>query len=355
MVKVKSEGIILESSQNKFDNQAVLNPACIEIDGVTHMFYRGVRQGDMCSAIGYCQLAGNKVVKRLSEPVLFPEHDYEKKGVEDPRIVFLEGVYYLFYTVYDGKNALFAYATSTDLVHFVKHGIISPRITYAEASRLFESSNIKLREKYSMFASYIKDRQGPDILLWEKDAFIFPKKFNRPEGRGSVSSGQSHNKFALIHRILPGIQVAYFDDFKDLTDDYWREYLKNLGEHVLLESECRFESRNIGGGCPPIETKEGWLMIYHAVEDSRRGRIYHAAAALLDLTEPSKVIGRMKRPLFSPAQQWEKRGDVNNVVFPTGTVVREGRLYIYYGAADKRIAAKSVDMQELLKELKDNS
>jgi predicted GH43/DUF377 family glycosyl hydrolase len=341
MVQVKSEGIILESSQNKFDNQAVLNPACIEIDGVTHMFYRGVRQGDMCSSIGYCQLVGNKVVKRFSDPVLFPEYDYEKKGVEDPRIVFFEGVYYLFYTVYDGKNALFAYATSTDLLRFVKHGTISPRITYTEAGRLFDCSKIKLREKYFMFASYINDRQGPDILLWEKDAFIFPKKFN--------------NKFALIHRVLPGIQVIYFDDFKDLTDDYWREYLKNLGDYVLLESEYRFESRNIGGGCPPIETKEGWLMIYHAVEDSRRGRIYHAAAALLDLTEPSKVIGRMKRPLFSPTQQWEKRGDVNNVVFPTGTVVRDGRLYIYYGAADKRIAAKSVDMEELLKELKNSS
>jgi len=192
-----------------------------------------------------------------------------------------------------------------------------------------------------MFASYIEDRQGSDIILWEKDAFIFPKKFN--------------NKFALIHRVLPGIQVIYFDDFKDLTDDYWREYLKNLGDYVLLESEYRFESRNIGGGCPPIETKEGWLMIYHAVEDARRGRIYHAAAVLLDLTEPSKVIGRMKRPLFSPTQQCEKRGDVNNVVFPTGTVLRDGRLYIYYGAADKCIAAKSVDMEELLKELKNNS
>ena len=340
MIKVKSEGIILESSRNAFDGQAVLNPTCVEIDGVTHMFYRGVRQGDMVSSIGYCQLVDNKVVKRIDQPVLFPEYDYEKKGVEDPRIVFLDGIYYLFYTAYDGKNAIFAYATSTDLVNFTKHGVISPRITYAEAGRLFGCSKTGVREKYFFFESYIRDRQGADILLWEKDAFIFPKKIN--------------NKFALVHRVLPGIQVIYFDDFKELTDDYWRAYLKDLGRYVMLDSEYRFESRNIGGGCPPIETRDGWLLIYHAVEDSHVGRIYHAAAALFDLDDPTKVIARMKKPLFSPNEEWEKRGDVNNVVFPTGTVVKDDRLYIYYGAADKRIAAKSVDMEELLKELKIN-
>ncbi len=338
MIEVRNEGIILESSHNAFDDQAVLNPACVEIGGVTHMFYRGVRKGDMVSSIGYCQLVDNKVIKRLDRPVLFPEHDYEKKGVEDPRIVLFNGIYYLFYTAYDGKNAIFAYATSIDLINFVKHGVISPRITYAEAGKLFGHAKTGIREKYFIFESYIRDRQGDDILLWEKDAFIFPKKFK--------------NKFALVHRILPGIQVIYFDDFKDLTDDYWREYLKVLGNYILLQPKYRFESRNIGGGCPPIETKDGWLLVYHGVEDSSKGRIYHAAAALLDLEDPSKVIGRMKRPLFSPTEKWEKNGDVNNVVFPTGTTLKGNRLYIYYGAADKRIAAKSVDMAELLTELK---
>jgi predicted GH43/DUF377 family glycosyl hydrolase len=302
------------------------------------MFYRGVRQTDMVSSIGYCQLVSNKVVKRFDKPILFPEYDYEKKGVEDPRIVFFDGVYYLFYTAYDGKNAIFAYATSTDLVNFVKRGVISPRITYAEAGKLFGSSKIRMGEKYFIFESYIRDRQGADILLWEKEAFIFPKKIN--------------NKFALVHRILPGIQVIYFDDFKDLTDDYWREYIKNLASYILLEPKYRFESRNIGGGCPPIETSDGWLLIYHGVEDSPQGRIYHTAAALLGLDDPTKVIGRMRRPLFSPDEKWEKNGDVDNVVFPTGMVLKDDRLYIYYGAADKRIAAKSVNMSELLAELK---
>ena len=315
----------------------VLNPACIEKDGVTHLFYRAVRRVDMVSSIGCCRLEGGKVVARLERPILFPEHRYERMGVEDPRIIFLDGVYYLFYTVYDGKNALFAYATSTDLVHFEKHEVISPRIPYIEASNLFGCSTTKVRENYFVFDSYIRDRQGNDMLLWEKDAFIFPKKIK--------------NKFALIHRVLPGIQVIYFNDFKDLTDDYWRAYLMNLGDYIVLDPEYRFESRNIGGGCPPIETKDGWLLIYHGVEDALQGKMYHAGAALLDVDNPTKVIGRLKKPLFSPIEPWEKQGDVNNEVFPTGTVLKDGRLFIYYGAADTMIAAKSLDIKELLKEL----
>ena len=77
----------------------------------------------------------------------------------------------------------------------------------------------------------------------------------------------------------------------------------------------------------------------------------HAGAALLDKKNPCKVIGHLKDPLFSPERKWEKEGNVNNVVFPTGAAVFGKRLYLYYGAADKRIAVASLDMDELLAEL----
>ncbi|MFH0854288.1 MAG: pesticidal protein Cry7Aa, partial [bacterium] len=172
MVQIKDEGIILEASNLPFENEAVLNPTCIEANGITHMFYRAVRKGDLVSSIGYCQIDENgKVVNRLDHPILVPEHDFEKKGIEDPRVVFLDGIYYLFYTVYDGKNAMIAYATSEDLAHFEKHGIISAQFTYDEAEDLFRQS--KVRERYQMFESMLKDRLGKDVFLWEKDAFIF--------------------------------------------------------------------------------------------------------------------------------------------------------------------------------------
>ncbi|MBU3942344.1 MAG: hypothetical protein KKF74_05515, partial [Nanoarchaeota archaeon] len=335
MVIVKKEGVILESTELEFENQAVLNPAVVQQGNTLHMFYRAVRQGNY-SSIGYCKLEGPlTVVERKKTPVLFSEFDYEKQGVEDPRIVFLDGVYYLFYSAFDGKNVLTAYATSKDLKQWKKQGTISPKMTYDEAEDIFRSS--KLKERYFFFESYYKDIVGKDVLLWEKDVFILPKKIN--------------NKFALIHRILPDIQIMYFDDFKDLTLDYWKKYLQKLGDFIVLEPKHGYESRNIGGGAPVIETDKGWLMIYHSVEDSNNGKIYHASAALLDKKDPCKVIGHLNKPLFSPTEGYEKLGDVNNVVFPTGTAIFEGKLYIYYGAADKRIAVASVNLNNLLDEL----
>lgn len=335
MLKINDEGIILEKTNLEFENKAVLNPACIQVGDITHMFYRAVDQNDI-SSIGYCQLKDNKVVKRLKKPILSPEFAYEKKGTEDPRITYLDGTYYLFYTAFDGKNALIAYATSSDLVNFTKQGLISPKISYDEAEDIFRGSGIK--ERYSMFEILYKEREGKEVKLFEKDSSLFPQKIG--------------GKFALLHRILPGIQIIFFDNFSDLTDNRWRDYLKNLGNFIVLDPLYWYESRNVGGGAPPIETKEGWLIIYHAVEDTPLGKKYHAAAALLDRKNPLKVLGRLKEPLFTAKEPWEKIGVVDNVVFPTGAVVRDKKLHIYYGAADKLIASKSLVLSELLDELK---
>ncbi len=335
MLKIKDEGIILEKTGLEFENKGVCNPACIQIGDITHMFYRAVDKNNI-STIGYCQLVNNKVIKRLKKPILVPEYDYEKNGIEDPKITFLEGTYYLLYTAYDGKNALVSYATSKDLVHFTKQGLVSPKITYDEAEDIFRES--KVRERYTMFEMFFKEKEGKNVLLFEKDASLFPQKFG--------------GKFALLHRVLPGIQIIYFNSFSELTDAFWRNYFKNLGNFIVLDPLFWFENRNVGGGCPPIKTKDGWLIIYHAIEDTPLGKTYHAAAALLDLGNPLKVLGRLREPLFSPKASWEKQGIVGKVVFPTGAVEKDGRLYIYYGAADKLIAAKSVDLTELLAELK---
>lgn len=338
MIKLKDEGVVLERTNLPFESQAVLNPACIESGGILHMYYRAVRAGNF-STIGYAQFKDGKMIMRLDRPLLFPEFDYEMQGLEDPRIVFLDGTYYLFYTAYDGKNARIAYATSTDLLNFQKKGLVSPAITYDKAEDYFRNSNVKGR--YSMFEAFYKDVISKDVLLWEKDASLFPKKIG--------------GKFALVHRVLPGIQIIFFEKFSDLTEDYWRNYFLELDKSIVLDPVNWFESWSIGGGCPPIETDKGWLLIYHAVEDCGPNlRRYHAAAALLDLKNPLKVLGRLKEPLFSPESKWEKEGDVNNVVFPTGAVIKNGRVYIYYGAADKVIGLKSADLDELLKELLEN-
>lgn len=337
MLKVKKEGILLRPTKLEFENEGVLNPACIRVGNNVHMFYRAVKKGNY-SSIGYCKLEGPlKVVERAKNPVLLQEVSYEKHGLEDPRIVCIDGTYYLTYVAYDGKNVRIAYATSKDFKKFEKKGIISPEISYDKAEDLFRTCKQKLKDRYFLFESYYKDIAGKDALIWNKDAFLFPKKIK--------------GKYALIHRILPDIQVIYFNEFKDLTLGYWKKYLKNLCDYVVLESKYWFETRNIGGGCPPIETNKGWLLIYHAVDDMDKGRTYRAGAALLNKKNPTKVIGHLHKPLFSPEEKWEKKGIVENVVFPTGATIFGKRLYIYYGASDKYIAVASINLKSLVNQL----
>lgn len=330
---LRNLGIILEKTSAPFESQAVCNPTCIEKDGVVHMFYRAIAPRNR-SSIGYCQIKDGKVIQRSAQPILVPEYEYEKQGVEDPRIVFFEGLYYLFYTAYDGVNALVAYATSPDLTHFTKKGLITPTILNTEVREILKTLPDPI------YGRYIDNDTAKDAYVWEKDAFIFPERIN--------------GKLMLVHRIMPGIQCIPFSNFSELTNARWKDYFKRLSEHIILDPLFPFENEKIGGGCPPINTEAGWLLIYHAVEKNRSSFIYHAAAALLDRSDPTKVIGRLPYPLFSPQEEWEKNGDVHDVVFPSGAVVRGDELIIYYGAADTRIGAKSLSMSELITELKNN-
>ncbi|MFH1968168.1 MAG: pesticidal protein Cry7Aa, partial [bacterium] len=220
-----------------------------------------------------------------------------------------------------------------------KRGIMSPLITYNAATLLFKKQ--KLKDRYLMFETFYEELSGKDVLLWFKDVFLFPKKIK--------------GRFAILIRILPDIQIVFFKNFKELKErGFWKNYLKQLSHYVVLENKYWFESRNIGGGAPPIYTKDGWLVIFHTVEELNKARIYHASAALLDKKNPLIVIGRLSEPLFSPEEEWEKEGFVDNVVFPTGTAIFGKDLYIYYGASDDKIAVAKVNLNNLLKKLKNS-
>jgi len=339
MVNVKKVGIIIEKTDLFFENEGVLNPAVIQDGGFIHMFYRAVSTGNH-STIGYCKLDGPlHVVKRNNEPILVPEFDYDKHGVEDPRIVKIDELFYMTYTAFDGVNALGCLATSTDLIHFEKKGIIVPEITYEEFNALAKT-NDTIHEKYFRFNEHheIVEKDGIKMLVWDKNVIFFPRKIN--------------NKFYFMHRIRPEIQIVVaIEKLEDLTTAFWKNYFKNFSDFVLLTPKYDHEISYIGGGCPPIETALGWLMIYHGVKDSVEGYVYSACAALLDLENPQKEIARLPYPLFKPEFKWELKGEVNNVCFPTGAIVIEDRIYIYYGAADERIACATLQLSELLNEL----
>jgi beta-1,2-mannobiose phosphorylase / 1,2-beta-oligomannan phosphorylase len=339
MIEVKKEGILLSKTDLEFENEGVLNPAAIRVGDNVHLFYRAVRKGNY-SSIGYCRLDGPlTVAERWDKPIMVPEFDYESQGVEDPRIVKIDDLYYMSYTGYDGTNARGAVATSKDLIHFKKQGIVVPPITYAEFVFLAESAG-KVNENYYRNQKFYYQEADPEkkMLLWDKNVVFFPRRIN--------------GNLVYFHRIRPGIQIVSVKSLKDLTKDFWKDYFLNLQDHIVLDPVHGHESSYLGGGCPPIETENGWLLIYHGVENTSKGLIYSAcAAALLDINDPAKELARLPYPLFSPELIWEKKGEVNNVVFPTGTALFGDTLFIYYGAADSHIAVASLSLSALMTEL----
>jgi len=338
MIEVNKSGVLLAPTRLDFENDGVLNPGVIRIGDSVHIFYRAVRKGNY-SSIGYCRLDGPlTIAERWDKPIMVPKFDYESHGVEDARIVKIDDLFYMTYTGYDGTNARGALATSKDLKNFTKKGIIVPPITYAQFVFLAESAG-KVNQNYYRNHKFYYQKADPDrkIMLWDKNVIFFPRKIN--------------GNLVFLHRIRPGIQIVSVNNLKELTKEFWEKYFLQMEEDIVMDPIYKHESNYIGGGCPPIETEHGWLLIYHGVEETERGRVYSACAALLDLNDPSLELARLPYALFSPEYEWELIGEVNNVVFPTGTALFGDTLFIYYGAADSLIACASVKLSELVAEL----
>ena len=339
MINIRREGVIIETTDLEFENESVMNPAVIVAGGKIHMFYRAVKTGNM-SSIGYCILESPlKVVYRKNEPILSPKFEYERHGMEDPRIVKLDETYYITYTAYDGDNAVGALATSKDLKHFEKFGVITSHVTYPQFVEWLTRDKHPHTDKY--FRLYNQRQSATEtgklLYLMDKDIVLFPHKIN--------------GKFFFLHRIRPDIQSVSIDKIENLTQDFWEEYYSAFSSHVFFKPKYDFESSYIGAGCPPIRVDEGWLMIYHSVYDTPEGYVYSASAALLNKYNPSIEIARLQYTLLKPQKDYETNGIVNHVCFPTGAIIWDDRLYIYYGAADKSIACASVPVRELIDEL----
>lgn len=341
MITIEKHGIILSPTEREFENKGVVNPGIYQDGETVHLLYRAVQDGNL-SSIGYAKTAGPlKITERLEHPLITRDFDYESHGVKDARIVKIDDTYFTTYTAYDGINITGALATSKDLVHFEKHGIITPKINYQEYERLVLSNGKKLNPKYHHYYKLFNEiGLGDDEFrfLRDKDVVLFPRKIN--------------GKFAMLHRIWPGIQIVYFDDFKDLTPTFWEDYLQNLTDYIVLDPKGDFEVNYIGIGGPPIETDDGWLLIYYGVQETTRGKTYHVRAALLDIDTPEIELARLDIPLFSPTKSWEMKGEINDVVFPTGHSIFGDDLYIYYGAACTHTAVAKLKIKELLMELR---
>ena len=139
----------------------------------------------------------------------------------------------------------------------------------------------------------------------------------------------------MFHRIMPDILVSYSDN---LTQ--WDGH-----EIIMRTRENSWDCEKIGAGAPPVKTAKGWLMFYHGVDEKK---VYRLGVALFDLKDPAKLIARQDEPILEPVEDYELNGDVPNVVFVCGAVEKDDFYYIYYGGADKVIAAATVKKDEAL-------
>jgi beta-1,2-mannobiose phosphorylase / 1,2-beta-oligomannan phosphorylase len=304
--------ILTPNKDNWWESKAVFN-CSVSFDGKNvHMLYRAIGEYDhYISRIGYASSSDGFQFDRRHNIAISPTEDYEKNGMEDPRITQIDDKIFVSYVV---------------LSEYVKN---HPKIFSALAVT-------KNYDEFDKLGIITKDFDN------NKDVIFFPDKFK-------VNSDFSNNSsFLILHRPTslsnpdyqlsrPSIWLSISDSESTLTNSI-----------LLLKPEQDWENLKIGAGPSPIKTKKGWLLIYHGVSTDK---IYRAGAALLDLDDPRKVIARTKRPILEPVEDYEKIGDVNNVVFPTGTVVIDKKLLLYYGGADRVCCVASANIDELVEHI----
>jgi predicted GH43/DUF377 family glycosyl hydrolase len=270
-----------------WESAGTFNPAVVFRQGKFVMLYRAQDHAGT-SRLGYAESTDGIHFVRRAEPVLSPETDYEKDGgVEDPRLVKIGDTYYLTYTGYNKKDAQLCLASSKDLIHWQRKGVILPAY------------------------------KGKWNVGWTKSGAIIPEKVNGKYWMYWL--GTSADK-------IDQMGLAYSSDLQ-----HWSEATNTP---VLPRRPGMFDSRVVEPGPPPMLTPRGIVLIYNGADDKL---VYRTGVAVFDRNDPSKLISRNDQPVFTPEKEWEITGQVPNVVFVEGAVVRHERYFFYYGAGDKHL------------------
>jgi beta-1,4-mannooligosaccharide/beta-1,4-mannosyl-N-acetylglucosamine phosphorylase len=206
------------------------------------------------------------------------------------------------------------------------------------------------------YITWCNEYHGPGIALAETKDFTSFRMISNPLppfNRNAVLFPRKINgKYAMLHRPSDPGHTPFGDIFYCTSPD-----LVHWGNHRwVMGPRGGWQSRKVGAGPVPIETAEGWLMIYHGVKITCSGFIYSAGAALLDLEQPWKVRCRTRRYILAPTELYERVGDVPNVVFPIATILDSdrGRLSLYYGCADTCVGVAYARLDDLIAFIKEN-
>lgn len=236
-----------------------------------------------------------RAVAEITSTTMLPRAETEEFGVEDPRLTPVGDRFYLSYVAVSRHGPATALASTADFRSFERHGVI------------FCPEN--------------------------KDVLLFPEKID--------------GAYAALHRPVCGTPFTRPEMWVARSPD-----LKHWGSHAPVAlPRGEWQSGRVGGGVPPIRVTDGWLELYHGNRSpTRSGGVgaYYGGAILLDPDDPSRVRRWLPAPFLAPQADFEVRGFVPNVVFPTGAVCDGDSLLVYYGAADAATAVAEFSMRELL-------
>ncbi|MHA2363085.1 MAG: glycoside hydrolase family 130 protein [Candidatus Hodarchaeales archaeon] len=295
LIRYEKNPVVVPNPDHEWEQGAVFNCAATLYQDDVILLYRAIGNYETyISTFGLAKSSDGYNFETFSEPIMKPEADFEKYGIEDPRITFLEGKYYITYTAV--KTPIpkgdvefhIGIASTTDFKTFERHGTV-----------INEYRN--------------------------KDGVLFPEKIN--------------DRYVLIHRAPePHMWIAYSKDMMNWTDH----------KKLFSPKENSWQDFKVGAGAPPIKTEQGWLEFYHGVDKDLH---YYLGVMLLDLEDPSKITSILENPILSPDEEYEKVGDVPNVTFTCGVVEKDKKYFVYYGAADKCIGVATIDKMKLLQAL----
>jgi predicted GH43/DUF377 family glycosyl hydrolase len=308
LLRRNPENPILRPADWPYPVNSIFNPGAVRLRDTGQVLllvraedYRGISH--LCKAVSDNGISGWKID---AAPTLLPDRKGRPEeiwGIEDPRITWIpeHNRYAVVYTSFSQGGPGVSLALTADFNSFDHYGMVLP----------------------------------PE----DKDAALFPRRFG--------------GHWAMIHRPVPASGAAHI--WISFSPD-----LRHWGSHRILlyaRQGAWWDARKIGLSLPPIETPDGWLILYHGVRTTAAGNLYRVGLALLDLNDPIKVLCRGSEWIFGPLQPYERLGDVGDVVFPTGFTVGEDNdtLSIYYGAADTSIGMASASIKELLAWLKRNN
>ena len=327
--KYENNPILSPNTKNDWESLVVCNPGVFYENGTFYMLYRAAGN-DTEHVIRFGLATSNDGVNftRVSNsPTFAPSAEGPDAGcIEDARIVKFDDFYYITYA--------FRPFPPGQYWNFAHDEVLTPNM--GDSAPLFLKNNIA-NSGLAMtkdFKTWTRLGRITQSNMDDRDVILFPEKIN--------------NKYAMLHRPkewvgddygtkYPAIWIRYSDDLL-----VWNEPSK-----LLIKGIDGGWEEKIGGSTPPLKTDKGWLVLYHGVENGGKG-YYRVGALLLDLNDPSHVLGRTKHWIMEPEYSYETEGPYQGCVFPTGNVIIGDTLYVYYGGADKYIGVATTNVNELV-------